>query len=119
MSETLTQIYFHDNWRIKRDGKLIYADDTKISGDAAQLMSQAATANGAGAMASVVYLASNAEAQVSRIRAKLPQTAGVSLIKDGLLVVRILALNSFELRKTLIPIIECLSANPLPKVWNL
>jgi len=49
----------------------------------------------------------------------MPSTGGVSLIRDGLLFARLLAVDGFTLRKTLVPLIELLGAAPIPKTWMI
>jgi urease accessory protein len=47
----------------------------------------------------------------------LPQTAGASLIREGVLFARILAPDGFVLRQSLLPILSFLSENALPRNW--
>ena len=55
MGETLHSGRLHDRWRIRRDGRLIFADDLRVEGDiAARLASQPAMA-GCPAMATVLF----------------------------------------------------------------
>ncbi len=119
MSETLTDITFKDRISITRAGMPIYVDGIRLEGDATAHLSRPAIANGAGAMASIVYVAPDASAQLNAVRAALPQTAGASLLAPDLLVVRHLAPDSFELRRDLIPVLELLHKNSLPTSWRL
>jgi len=119
MGETLQNIYFRDRVTINRGGLPIYRDGVDLSGDATAQLSQMAVANGATAMASVIYIAPNAAAQLKAIRACLPQTGGASLLADDMLVVRLLGPDSYVLRQSLIPILERLSIAPLPATWRL
>lgn len=119
MGERITQLEFSDQWRIKRDGALVFADATKISGDAEAIMRNPATGDRAGAMASMIYASADAERFLGKLKSMLPLTAGVSLVRDDILVVRALAPNSFELRRMLIPTIQLLTETPIPKVWTL
>ena len=43
----------------------------------------------------------------------------MSLVREGILVVRLLAADGFALRAGLIPLILLLSGTALPKVWRL
>jgi len=70
-------------------------------------------------MASVLLAAPDAERFLDPARALMPSTAGVSLIRDGLLFARLLAVDGFTLRKTLVPLIELLGAAPIPKTWMI
>jgi urease accessory protein len=119
MGETVTQAHFLDSLTIKRAGDLIFKDATRLNGDIAAAMDKPAVGNGARAMALVIYAAPEAEAHLDPIRAQLPPSAGVSLVRDGLLVLRALAPDGFELRRTLIPVLDRLSGDTLPRSWRL
>ncbi len=119
MPEILSDISFQDRIKITQEGKPVYIDGMDLQGDAAAHLDRPALANGAGAMASVVMVAPDAEARLSGLRALLPATAGASLLCDGVLVVRHLAPDSFELRRALIPMLEHLSNHTLPASWRL
>ena len=119
MGEELRDISFADRVEIYRNGQPLFCDAMKIKGDGVAHLEHAAIANGARAMASVVYVAPDAAAVLDRVRGKLPRSAGASLMGDDVLHIRILAPDSFLLRATLIDVLETLSASPLPKVWTL
>lgn len=119
MGETLTSGSFADNITIRRDGAPLFADAVRLSGDIAAQLSGPATAAGHFAMASVIYAAADAEAVLTPLRAMLPQTAGASLIRPGVLYARILAPDSYILRQTLVPIIARLHGAAPPKTWML
>ncbi len=70
-------------------------------------------------MAIVVYVANDAQSHLDPLRELLPKRAGASLIGDDLLVARILADDSYLLRQDLIPILNRLSQNQLPKCWMI
>ena len=74
---------------------------------------------GAGAMASLVFVSDMAAGQIAPLRTMLPDTAGVSLLHPDVLVLRLLAPDSFALRRTLIPILTRLNGGPLPRCWTL
>ncbi len=119
MGETLRAVQFSDRVRIWRNGKPLHLDGIDLSGDASELMSRPATGAGAGAMALIVYHAPDASVHLDAIRSKLPPTGGVSLKADELLVLRVLAPDSFFLRCTLLPILDRLTKGRLPTVWSL
>ncbi len=116
MGETLGVLHFTDQWRVRRDGKLIFADALRITDDAISKMECRAIAGGAGALATVLLAAPEAGVFAEM---PLPDDAGLSLIADDLLLIRILADDGFALRKVLIPVIEALSQAPMPRVWRL
>jgi urease accessory protein len=120
MQERLTNIRFQDRILVTRNAHPLYRDGMDLHGNVAAHLARAAIANGAGAMASLVFVAPEASAELPRIRAMLPpKTAGASLIADDVLVMRLLAPDSFELRKHLIPMLDHLSQNTLPMSWSL
>lgn len=119
MGEVVTHARFHDSLTLWRDGALLFRDATTLTGDIAARMDRPAIGHGARAMALVVFAAPEAEAHLAPIRAQLPATAGVSLLRDGLLVMRVLAEDGFGLRRTLIPVLDRLSGDALPRSWRL
>lgn len=70
-------------------------------------------------MAAMVYIAPDAAGQLEPVRAMLPDTAGASLIGDDMLVARFLAADSFELRRSLLPVLIRLKGGPLPRTWMI
>jgi urease accessory protein len=115
MGESLMDFSFHDRWRIRRGGRLIYADDLRF--DPARVLGAAAL-NGARAFATLVFVAAAAERFVEPLREIIADRGGVSAW-DGKLVARLVGVDGFDLRKTLIPALTLLAApNELPKVWT-
>lgn len=119
MPEVLRSVMFQDRIRITRAGRPLYIDGMDFRGDAAAHLARPAIANGAGAMASAVLVAPNAQSHLKTVRALLPQTAGASMLAEDVLVIRQLATDSFELRRTLIPVLNHLTQNTLPTSWRL
>lgn len=119
MGETLRRVALSDRVEIRRAGRPLYRDAIRFQGDFQTHIARTAIGQGAGAMASVVYAAPDAAAQVDHIQRGLPAHAGVSLLGDDCLVARILAEDSYLLRRTLIPVLERLGGASLPKSWSL
>ncbi|TQV69532.1 urease accessory protein UreD [Aliiroseovarius halocynthiae] len=119
MGEKLSCAQFEDRVEITRDGKPIYLDQLKLSGNVEQTLARPHTAAGNLAMASLVYVAPDAEAHLSTIRSFLPDTGAASLVQEGLLVCRMLAPDGYLLRKHLLPVLNHLTRNQLPKCWMI
>jgi len=119
MGEILQDIQFRDRISIRRSDEPLYLDGVSLAGDASAQLARMAVGNAATAMACVVYVAPDAAAHLGAVRAALPQTGGASLLAEDLLVIRLLAQDSYVLRQSLIPILERLSAGPLPATWRL
>lgn len=117
MGEILTEASFTDRIEIRRQGQIAYLDALTLQGNIAAQLARPHTAASAGAMVSLVYVAADAGAQVGSLRALLPETAGVSLIRDDLLVLRLLAPDSYLMRQALIPVLNRLTDDNLPRCW--
>lgn len=119
MPEVLRDVRFQDRIKITRAGVPIYVDGVDFSGDVTAQLARPAVANGAGAMASVVMVDPDAQSHLNPVRAMLGQSAGASLLAEDVLVIRLLAKDSFELRATLVPVLNHLTQNTLPISWRL
>ncbi len=119
MGETLRDAQISDRWMIRQNGKLIFADMMRMGGNIDQTLQGKAIANAARAMAGFLLVCPEAEKHLTPLRALLPETAGVSLIRDGVLFGRILAQDGFDLRRSLVPVLTQLNESPLPKTWTL
>lgn len=132
MGERVTDLRHADRIDISRGGRLVWADRLRLTGDAAAHLADPAIAGGAQAMATVVLAAPGAAAQVAPLRAMLPATGaptgdppgdlchgGVSALDADLLVLRMLAIDGFELRRHLCPILRRLSGAELPRPWMI
>jgi urease accessory protein len=119
MGESLRSVQFKDRIRINRYGAPLYWDGLDLDGDTVAHLSRPGVAAKAGAMVSLIYVAPDAEAHLPALRAALPATGGASLLRPDLLTLRFVAPDSFELRRSLIPILERLTKDQLPTSWRL
>ncbi len=119
MGERLTQTHLADHFRIRRGGELVFADTLRLSTDTLPRLTGPAMLGQATALASVLFIAPEAEAHLPALRALMPDTGGVSLIRPGVLFARILASDSFVLRQSLIPVLTHLNGAPLPRTWMI
>ncbi len=119
MGETLDSARIHDRIEIWRAGRPLYHDSMRLEGDLAAQLARPAVAPGCTAMASVVFVAPEAETHLAAVRALLSDTGGVSLLRPDLLAVRLLARDGFELRRSLLPVLDRLSGETLPTSWRL
>ena len=119
MGESLESTSFQDRISIHRAETPLYLDALNLQGQATEQLARTAIAKGAGAMASVVLVRPDVGALLPKVRAILPETAGASLIAEDTLVSRLLAEDSFLLRRDLVPVLECLSNRNLPTSWRL
>ncbi|SER02049.1 urease accessory protein [Faunimonas pinastri] len=119
MGEVVASGSFHERWRIRRNGRLVFADDTRIDGSVADIASHPAVLAGGRAVATVVYVAENAEDYLERAREAVGESGGVTAF-DGKLVARIISMDTLSLRRALVPLLAVLADGaPLPKVWHI
>jgi urease accessory protein len=120
MGETVRDAACADVWRIRRNGRLVYADAIRLDGDATAIMAGQATGNGATAFATVLLVAPDALASLAAVRAALAGAAGEAGASswNGMLVARLLAPTGQALRADLFRLIEALRGQPMPRVWN-
>lgn len=119
MGERLSDITFNDRICIRRNGRPLYLDGASFGANVTSHLQRPAIAGGAGAMVSMVYVAPDAAAHLEAIRAMLPDTAGASLLHYDMIVMRLLATDGYEMRRSLIPILDILTENNLPTAWRL
>lgn len=119
MGETVKTALFSDCIEVRRDDQPLFIDRTAFTGDIAAHLARPHVANGARAMALIVYIAPDAEARLGRLRSLLPEIAGASLIGTDVLVARCLAADGYDLRETLLPALKFLSDAELPKCWMM
>lgn len=117
MGETVQHAWLRDGIRLRRDGKLVLKDTIRMAGEVARLLQRTATAGGAGASATIWFVARDAEARLAAVRAVLPDEAAASAW-NGMLVTRLLANNAAALRLTTTAVLHVLrDGRPLPRVW--
>jgi urease accessory protein len=119
MGESRIDAAMRDSWRVRRDGRLVFADETKLERAGATLERKAAGA-GARAVSTIVASAPKIEARLPDLRAALKASgsgveSGASAF-DGLLVARLLAASSERLRAALLAAIVALGGRK-PRLW--
>lgn len=109
-----------DQWRVRREGRLIYADAVRMDGGIAALLDRPATFGGAQAFATIL-LAGPGRMAIGDIRALLPVDDGLEAGASALpevTVIRILAAHGDVLRPALARLLVALRGAPLPRVWQ-
>ena len=120
MGETLQQAALSDQWRVRRGGKLVYADALRFSAPFSETHSPA-TLNGHRALATVVYIAPDAESRLLQARGLLG-FAGVEAAAsawNGILALRFVADDAQPLRAALIRFLTEFRGATLPRVWHM
>jgi urease accessory protein len=120
--EISTHGAFQDSWRVRRGGKLVFAEETRLEGGIGALLDRPAIGKGARAAALLLYLGAQAEAQLAEVRGALDPFAdrvevGVSAF-NGLLVARLAAVSPEALRAAMLAALGPLRGRGPPRVWH-
>lgn len=115
-----------DSWRVKKDGRLIWADTFRISDETFPHLNRKALLSNCNAIATLVYFGPHLDRRLEVLRDILPSLScncGVTLV-GGLIVVRFAAQESSDLRFALRSFLEQfgpeVGSGPfrVPKMWS-
>ncbi len=119
MGEVLQTGSLRDQWRVRRDGRLIFADALRVEGEIEATARRAGVLAANRAIATLLVCAPDTNLLIDRLRDILGSAGGASAF-DGLLVARIACNDGMALRKILVPAIELIrGGRPLPRVWHV
>lgn len=124
MGEQLDAVSFRDSWRIRRGGRLSYADDVRIEGDPRDILKGTATTEGGIAFATFLDCCPHAEDRLPLAREALAARADDTSVRaaasawNGVLVARFVATDGRALRECLISFLETYRSAALPRVWH-
>jgi len=123
MGEQARDALLRDTWRIRRNGRLIHAEATRLSAadverDALPLLA------GCRAFASILHVAAtagDAERLRDRVRGLMPPQGAIAASATGeRLVIRAMAQTGLALRRLIVPtLLELTAAGSLPRLWHL
>lgn len=116
MGERVARGFAGDQWRVRRGGRLVYADALRLGGDIEGVTARAAVLQGAVGCASLVYIGGDAEDRVDAVRGAIGEAGGASAW-NGLLAARLVAPDGAALRRALLRVVPALRPGPLPRVW--
>ncbi|MPT24672.1 MAG: urease accessory protein UreD [Starkeya sp.] len=131
--ERLSYGSLRDRWRIRRGGRLVYADGLQLDGDIAATLDRRATAGGWAAFATLLLVAPDAEARLDAVRGALGLAAGEDEFLraelpdgldagasawDGMLSVRLLARDSAPLESAIRRVLAVLGVGEVPRIWH-
>jgi len=117
MGETIRAGFLRDRIMLRRNKKTLLQDMTRLDGDIAAQLARKAVADGAMAVASLIYAAPDTEEKLPAVRAALASHHAGASSFDGIIFARILAPSAISLRKCLVAALHACGA-VLPKVWQ-
>ena len=123
--ERLDEASVRDRWRLRRDGRLIWADDFRLHGDIENLRQRPSLLDGALALATLIYAGPEAGQHLETARDLLDACVGRAGVSErpGLLICRFLAPDGLILRRDVEAFLSPFRAaihghtHPLPRVW--
>ena len=116
MGEAMIEGLFADRWRVRRAGRLVFADSARLDGDVAARLAAPASAAGGNAIASVL-IAPAGEETLAAVRALRQFTGEVGISAwNGIALARLCAKDGAALRHDLIALLAALGA-AVPRLW--
>jgi urease accessory protein len=118
MGERMLSGEFVDRWRIKRGGRLVFAETIRLDGDIGAKLSKPAIANGGVAIGTALMVPGD-EALVERIR-DLSETFGGEVgisAWNGFAMARFCAQDAARLRADMMAVLGRASGSALPRLW--
>jgi urease accessory protein len=118
MGETVGDGCLFDRWRVRVDGRLIFAETLRLDGAVAQRLEQRAVAAGGIAIATVLKFPGD-ETGVAAVRAIGETCAGEVGVSawNGLALARLVAKDGAALRRDLASVVTALGERHLPRLW--
>jgi urease accessory protein len=122
MGEVLLHGFLHDRWRIRRAGRLVFAEDLRLEGAIDQTLRRKAVGQGARAVSTVL---ATAPGRLDEIRAFLAEETVFSEVEaaagahEGFLLIRLLGGDGQALRRALVMLLGHLTRRALPRTWSI
>jgi urease accessory protein len=116
MGEAVGQGALFDKWRIRRGGKLIYAETVRLDGAIAERMAAPAVAKGGVAIATVIMVPGD-EAIIAAVRDVAFEGEVGASAWNGLAAVRLCGRDGAMLRRDLLRVMTAMRGS-LPRIWT-
>jgi urease accessory protein len=117
MGEKMLAGSFVDRWRLRRGGRLVFAETVRLDGDIGEKLARPAVAKGGVAIGTALIVPGD-ETQVARIReasGSLSGEVGISAW-NGFAMARFCAQDAAELRADMVAVLDA-SGAALPRLW--
>ena len=123
MGETILRGALRDRWRIRREGRLVFAEDLRLEGAVSETLARQAVGAGARAAATIVVAGQDLPDRLEQVRACGDEASagevelGAGIVSD-LLVIRLLSCDAQALRRVLVTLLGHLTGRALPRTWS-
>lgn len=119
MGEQVREAHVLDKIALFRDGALVYRDALRLPRQTAAGLQTGATMGGAAALATIMFAAPDAASRLAGVRAALGEADAGATMRNGLLLVRILAQTGKALRAIVVLVLAVLrEGRAMPRVWG-
>jgi urease accessory protein len=118
MNEAMREGSFVDRWRMRRGGRLVFAETVRLEGDIGARLARTAVADG-GVAIGTALIAPGDEALVERIREaaeSFGSDVGVSAW-NGFAMARFCAQDAARLRADMVRVLHQVDPSALPRIW--
>ena len=123
--ETVRSGALLDGWFVRRGGELIQAECLNLSGEIGAMLARPAVLGGNRAMATLRYIAPDAEARLDEMRALLsapdatPGAMTAASAWNRMMVARFVAPDGYAINREVVRVLSAFRGKPLPRVWSL
>lgn len=112
--EVVARLRVRDGVSVRRAGRLIHRDIVRLQGDVGGVLA----ASGGRAVATILYVAPDAEARLATVRDAMEGFDGGASAWDGLLLARLVAGDGQGLRRGVVAALSVLREDALPRLWG-
>lgn len=118
MGETMRHGEFVDRWRVRRAGRLVFAETVRLDGDIGEKLAKSSIAHGGVAIGTALIVPGD-EALVERIRGASESFGGEVGISswNGFAMARFCAQDAAKLRADMMAVLARASGRALPRLW--
>jgi urease accessory protein len=119
MGEAVNQGCYSDRWRVRSDGRLVFAESVRFDGDLDADLRRPAIASGARITGTVLYVAEAGAGKLDAVRRAIAGAASriAASAWNGLLCIRCLGTDLDTVRQELSRALVVLRQEPMPRVW--
>jgi urease accessory protein len=115
MGEAVNEGFLLDRWRVRRNGRLAFADALRLDGAIAQKLARPAIAAGGAALATVLIVPAD-EGMVSTLRGLEARGEVAASAWNGIALARLVARDGAALRHDLVALLTALGQEPA-RLW--
>jgi urease accessory protein len=118
MGERMQKGEFVDRWRLKRGGRLVFAENIRLDGDIGEKLARPAVAKGGVAIGTALIVPGD-EALLARLRGLSDSFGGEVGIScwNGFAMARFCAQDAAKLRADMMAVLGRASGSALPRLW--